>query len=196
MNQTSQLQSTTPSLPSARSRLPRVAVVASAWHRDIVASATTAMRAEFERSRLPASQVEHFEVPGAFEIPLHARRLAQTGRYDAIIACALVVNGGIYRHEFVASAVIDGLMRVQMEMDTPVLSAVLTPRDFHEHEDHQRFFREHFVKKGTEVARACLETVSSLQALPRQDTHPSSGRTTVAAIHVRGPDGDRMTPSV
>ena len=34
------------------------------------------------------------------------------------------------------------------------------PRDFHEHEDHLRFFSEHFVKKGTEVARACLETVA------------------------------------
>jgi 6,7-dimethyl-8-ribityllumazine synthase len=50
-----------------------------------------------------------------------------------------------------------------------VLSAVLTPRDFHEHEDHQDFFRQHFVKKGTEVARACLETVASLHALPGAD---------------------------
>ena len=42
--------------------------------------------------------------------------------------CALVVNGGIYRHEFVADAVINGLMRVQLETDVPVISAVLTPR--------------------------------------------------------------------
>jgi 6,7-dimethyl-8-ribityllumazine synthase len=46
-----------------------------------------------------------------------------------------------------------------------VFSAVLTPRDFHEHDDHHRFFREHFVKKGTEVARACLETLTSLRAM-------------------------------
>ena len=169
MNQTSQFQTEVQSLSAKGSRPPRIAVVASAWHRDIVASATEAIQAEFERSRLPADQVDHFEVPGAFEIPLHARRLAQTGRYDAIIACGLVVNGGIYRHEFVASAVIEALMRVQMESDVPVLSAVLTPRDFHEHDDHKLFFREHFIKKGTEVARACLETVASLQALPRRD---------------------------
>ena len=76
-----------------------------------------------------------------------------------------MVDGGIYRHEFVASAVIDGLMRVQLDCDVPIFSAVLTPRDFHEHEEHQRFYREHFVKKGVEVAGACMATLSSLQAM-------------------------------
>lgn len=151
---------------SPHSRPPRVAIVSSAWHRDIVTTGMAAIRAELERSRVPPDRIHHFEVPGAFEIPLHAKRLASSGRYDAIIACGLVVNGGIYRHEFVASSVIDGLMRVQMETDTPVLSMVLTPRDFHEHADHQRFFQEHFVKKGTEAAQACLETVASLSVLP------------------------------
>ena len=104
-------------------------------------------------------------MPGAFEIPLQASKLAQTGRYDAIIACALVVNGGIYRHEFVAAAVIDALMRVQLDSGVPVLSAVLTPRDFHEHDDHRRFFSEHFVRKGTEVAQACLQTIANHRAI-------------------------------
>ncbi len=92
-------------------------------------------------------------------------RLARTRRYDAIIACGLVVNGGIYRHEFVAAAVIDGLMRVQLDTDVPVFSAVLTPRNFHEHEEHRAFFKAHFVKKGIEVAQACLNTLESLAAL-------------------------------
>lgn len=152
MNQTS-----TP-LPNGN-RL-RVAVVCSSWHQDIVHKARDALLAEFERSGLPAGRVDLFEVPGAFEIPLCAKKLARSRRYDAIVACGLVVNGGIYRHEFVGSAVIDALMRVQLDTEVPILSAVLTPRDFHEHEDHVRFFSEHFVKKGTEVARACLETVA------------------------------------
>lgn len=142
----------------------RVAIVSARWHLDIVGSATAAAKAELASSNPPA-QVDHFEVPGAFEIPLHAKRLAASGNYDAIIACALVVNGGIYRHEFVAAAVIDGLMRVQLDSDVPVFSAVLTPRDFHEHDDHRTFFREHFVKKGAEVARACIETLQSLSKL-------------------------------
>ena len=75
-----------------------------------------------------------------------------------------MVNGGIYRHEFVAAAVIDGLMRVQLDTGVPVFSAVLTPRDFHEHEEHRHFFAEHFMKKGEEVAQACVETLASLHA--------------------------------
>lgn len=135
------------------------------------------MLREFERSHLAASQVDQFEVPGAFEIPLYAKNLARTGRYDAIVACGLVVDGGIYRHEFVASAVIDGLMRVQIESGVPVLSAVLTPRDFHEHDEHRRFFAEHFVKKGTEVARACLQTIANFDAIgPAKEESSHAGR--------------------
>ncbi|WP_298933988.1 6,7-dimethyl-8-ribityllumazine synthase [uncultured Ramlibacter sp.] len=156
MNQAS---SVSVSASSNGSRI-RVAVICSSWHQDIVHQARDALLAEFERGGLPSSRVDLLDVPGAFEIPLLARKLARSRRYDAIIACGLVVNGGIYRHEFVSSAVIDGLMRVQLDTEVPVLSAVLTPRDFHEHEDHLRFFREHFVKKGTEVARACLDTIA------------------------------------
>jgi len=149
---------------AAPARLPaRIAVICSSWHSDIVDKAKQSLLAEFHRSPTPPGQVEQFEVPGAFEIPLLARKLARSGRYDAIVACGLVVNGGIYRHEFVGAAVIDALMRVQLDTDVPVMSAVLTPRDFHEHEDHQRFFAEHFVKKGSEVARACLETIAGLR---------------------------------
>jgi 6,7-dimethyl-8-ribityllumazine synthase len=61
--------------------------------------------------------------------------------------------------------VIDALMRVQLDEDIPVFSAVLTPRDFHEHQEHLEFFSGHFIKKGTEVARACVETLQSLSRL-------------------------------
>ncbi|MBT9457728.1 MAG: 6,7-dimethyl-8-ribityllumazine synthase [Burkholderiaceae bacterium] len=161
MNQIlSKTSSSSPTSPVAR-----VAIICASWHGDIVGQARTSMLAEFERSRWPLSQIDQFEVPGAFEIPLLAKKLALTGRYEAIIACAFVVNGGIYRHEFVSSAVIDGLMRVQLDTEVPVMSAVLTPRDFHDHADHQRFFAEHFVKKGVEVARACLATMTRLREL-------------------------------
>ncbi len=162
-------QTTMPPLHAAAgatdtNRRARIAVICASWHADIVGQARQSLLAEFERSPAPPRVVDHFEVPGAFEIPLLAQQLALGGRYDAIVACGLVVNGGIYRHEFVGAAVIDGLMRVQLDTGVPVLSAVLTPRDFHEHDDHHRFFSEHFVKKGVEVARACLATVAGLRA--------------------------------
>jgi 6,7-dimethyl-8-ribityllumazine synthase len=141
---------------------PRIAVVSATWHRDLVEQAASAFAAGIGDQ----GRIDRFEVPGAFEIPLHAKRLAQSGSYDAIVACALVVDGGIYRHEFVASAVVDGLMRVQLDTGVPVLSVVLTPHHFHEHETHQQFFHAHLVHKGQEAAQACLRTVAALRALP------------------------------
>ena len=149
--------------PTVARRPARIAVICSTWHADIVDKAKQALLAEFHRSPAPPGQVDQFEVPGAFEIPLLAQRLARSGLYDAVVACGLVVDGGIYRHEFVAAAVIDGLMRVQLDTGVPMLSAVLTPHAFHEHDEHRRFFSEHFVKKGAEAARACLETIAGLR---------------------------------
>jgi 6,7-dimethyl-8-ribityllumazine synthase len=143
----------------------RVALIQSCWHRDIVDQCRLSFLKEIEAKGLPASHVDCFEVPGAFEIPLQAKLLARTGRYAAIIATGLVVDGGIYRHEFVAGAVIDALMRVQLDTEVPVLSAVLTPQHFHEHTTHLDFFREHFVVKGKEAAHACWATMENIAAL-------------------------------
>jgi len=146
-------------------RRPRIALVSANWHRDIVAQAVQALSRKLVESGVEPEDLELFEVPGAFEIPLHLQQLARSKRFDALIGCALVVNGGIYRHEFVASAVIDGLMRVQLDESLPVFSVVLTPRDFHEHATHREFFRQHFVQKGEEAAVACMSTLRSLEKL-------------------------------
>ncbi len=143
----------------------RFCFIQASWHADIVNKGRDAFIAEMAAQGVGPEQIDLFEVPGAFEIPLHAQQLARSGRYAAIVACGLVVDGGIYRHEFVADAVISGLMRVQLDTGVPVFSAVLTPQHFHEHEEHRRFFTEHFVVKGKEVAQACLRTLASLRKL-------------------------------
>ena len=79
-----------------------------------------------------------------------------------------MVDGGIYRHEFVADAVVSGLMRVQLDTDVPILSVVLTPHHFHDHADHAAFFAGHLEQKGAEAARACARTLTSLATLPRR----------------------------
>jgi 6,7-dimethyl-8-ribityllumazine synthase len=146
-------------------RKPRIAFVQSCWHKDLVDQIKKGFVAEIAELGIPGENLDYFEVTGAFEIPLHARRLAETGTYDAVIAAGLVVDGGIYRHEFVADAVIGGLMTVQLETGVPVISAVLTPHQFHEHETHRAFFFEHLETKGAEAARACSHTVDALERL-------------------------------
>ena len=142
----------------------RIAFVQSCWHKDIVDQCRISFIAELRRLNRTELTIDPFEVPGAFEIPLQAKLLAQTGRYAAIVAAGFVVDGGIYRHEFVADAVIGALMRVQIDTEVPIISAVLTPQRFHEHQDHHRFFHEHFRVKGAEAAAACAKTIDNIAA--------------------------------
>lgn len=142
----------------------RVAFVQAGWHADIVEQCRQAFVSEMHELTGLADRVDAYSVPGAFEIPLQARALARSGRYAAVVGCAFVVNGGIYRHEFVADAVVAALMQAQMEVDVPILSAVLTPYNFHESEEHRAFFHAHFAAKGREVAKACVEIISMRNA--------------------------------
>ena len=143
----------------------RVAFVQSCWHRDIVDQSKTAFLEALGKEGFGRDDIDCFEVPGAFEIPLHAKLLAKSGRYAAIVAAGFVVDGGIYRHEFVASSVINALMSVQLETEVPVICAVLTPQHFHEHEEHRTFFRDHFLVKGKEAARACAAAIAGIEKL-------------------------------
>jgi 6,7-dimethyl-8-ribityllumazine synthase len=144
----------------------RIAFIQSSWHKQLVDQSLAGFTAELARLGYAEGLIDRWELPGAFEIPLHAKRLARTGRYAAIVAAALVVDGGVYRHEFVAETVVRALMQVQLETNTPVFSVVLTPHHFHEHETHADFFRHHLVIKGEEAARACAATMESLARIP------------------------------
>ena len=150
---------------SVSSRGKRIAFIQACWHREIVDQARDAFLEALEELGHSRDQVDLFEVPGTLEIPLQAKQLAKTGRYCAIVATAFVVDGGIYRHDFVSGTVVEALMRIQLETDVPVLSAVLTPQTFHDHAEHRAFFKEHFKVKGAEVARACVQTIENLAAI-------------------------------
>ena len=136
----------------------KYAFVKASWHADIVDQALVGFL-----QVIPEEDVDVFDVPGAFEMPLIARDLAKTGKYAAVAAAALVVDGGIYRHDFVAQAVLDGLMQVGLETGVPILSVSLTPHHFQETEHHTKLYHDHFVLKGHEAAKAALQ-IAKLRA--------------------------------
>ncbi|MFU0503013.1 6,7-dimethyl-8-ribityllumazine synthase [Pseudaminobacter sp. NGMCC 1.201702] len=148
-------------IPQHQFETVRVAVIRARWHAEIVDQCVDAFVDKIEALSGGKIAVDIFDVPGALEIPLHAKTLAVSGRYAAILGCALVVDGGIYRHDFVAATVLDALMRVQLDSNVPVLSAVLTPHHFHEGEEHRKFFLEHFKVKGVEAANACTQILEA-----------------------------------
>ena len=140
----------------------RVAFIEASWHHDIVIQARQAFIAQLASEHgFSADQVEIFQVAGAYEIPLQAKLLAKTGRYSAIVGAGFVIDGGIYQHEFVAQAVIEGMMQAQLETEIPFLSVVLTPHHFHEHSTHHDFFHGHFLAKGKEAAEALVMTLEN-----------------------------------
>jgi 6,7-dimethyl-8-ribityllumazine synthase len=155
------LPMTTSTSPGALSPNARFAFIQASWHADIVLQGRNGFLQQMAQLGVAAHRIDVVDVPGAFEIPLLARNMARSGHYAAVVACALVVDGGIYRHDFVASTVVGALMTVQLETDVPVLSVVLTPHHFHSHAEHQQFFSDHFVVKGQEAARACVQTVQA-----------------------------------
>lgn len=138
----------------------RFAFIKAQWHADIVDRAL-----EGFCEIIPAEQVDVFDVPGAFEMPLLAKELATTGKYGAVACAAFVVDGGIYRHDFVAQAVVDGLMRAGMDTGVPVLSVSLTPHQYQETDHHNAIYRAHFVEKGREAAKAALGVLKTKASL-------------------------------
>ena len=147
-------------------RTLRFAFIGARWHDRIVDQARRGFLDEVARRTNGAAVTDVFDVPGAFEIPLTAQKLARSGRYDGIVGAAFVVDGGIYRHDFVAETVVGGLMQAQLATDTPIFSVVLTPHHFQETESHEAFFLDHFITKGEEAARAALATVALAATLP------------------------------
>ena len=141
----------------------RYAFVKANWHSDFVDQALTGFL-----KLIPADHVDVFDVPGAFELPLMAQELAKSGQYSAIACAAFVVDGGIYRHDFVAQSVVDGLMRVGLDTGVPVLSVSLTPHNYQETDHHNAIFRAHFLEKGREAAVAALSILEARKALLRK----------------------------
>ncbi|TDH39063.1 6,7-dimethyl-8-ribityllumazine synthase [Pseudohoeflea suaedae] len=136
---------------------PKFAFIKARWHAEIVDKALEGFRQRLTELGVDADVVT-FDVPGAFEMPLLAKKLGETGSYDGIAAAALVVDGGIYRHDFVAAAVVNGLMEAQMATGTPVFSVSLTPHHFQPKPEIEAFYLDHFIGKGREAADAAVQT--------------------------------------
>lgn len=139
----------------------KIIFIQARWHADIVDQALVGFKARLDEHNVVDYDVVVHDVPGAFEIPLLAQKLAKDLDVVALVAAGFVVDGGIYRHDFVADAVVTGLMNVQLKTETPMFSVVLTPHQFSEGAaEHIAFFSTHFVTKGREAADAVVATLN------------------------------------
>lgn len=138
----------------------KIVFIKARWHADIVDQALVGFRDRMAEHNKDDYEIIVHDVPGAFEIPLLAQKLSKDPDVAGVVGAAFVVDGGIYRHDFVADAVVSGLMDVQLKTETPVFSVVLTPHQFSEGAgEHITFFSNHFVTKGREAADALVTTL-------------------------------------
>ena len=162
MNTTTQT-STIKSSTSKKRLNAEIAIVGAAWHSEIVGELVNHCAATLEASSHQFT-VTRFEVAGVVEIPLFTQKLIALDRFDAVIVAGLIADHGVYRHDFVASTVMDATMTLQMQTGVPIIYAILTPQEFLS-EGREAFFAEHFKKKGVEAANACVRTLKNDELL-------------------------------
>lgn len=142
----------------------RVAVVAASWHTQVMDGLLDGARRALADS---LAKVVLIRVPGTFELPVAASRLAASGEVDAIVALGVVIRGGTPHFDYVCSAATDGLTSVSVRTGVPVGFGVLTCDD-----DAQALDRAGLPgskeDKGYEAAQAALATAVALRHLPRR----------------------------
>ena len=134
----------------------RFAIIASRWNPGIVDALIDGARRTLRGDGVAEAMIDLIRVPGAWEIPATAAKLAQGGRYAAIIALGCVVRGDTRHYEHVADGCAEGLMRVSVDHFLPVLNGVLAVEL---HQDAQARAGGAHGNKGADVARAALEIV-------------------------------------
>ena len=141
----------------------RFAVVASRWNARIADALVAGARASLAGNGVAESAVDVVRVPGAWEIPVAAAKLAASGRYAAIVALGCVIRGDTRHYEHVADGCAEGLMRVALDFGVPVLNGVLAVEDA---EDAEKRAGGSHGNKGEEAALAAIEMASLLEQLP------------------------------
>lgn len=140
----------------------RFAIIASRWNPRIVDALVAAARATFEGNGVDAEAVDVIRVPGAWEIPMVAARIAGGGRHAAVVALGCVVRGDTRHFEHVADSCAEGLARVQIEHGVPVANGVLAVDDMVDAEN--RAGGSHG-NKGEECALVAIEMANLLGKL-------------------------------
>ena len=141
----------------------RFAIIASRWNPRITDALVAGARSTFAAHGVDENAVDMIRVPGAWEIPIAAARIAAAGAHAAIIALGCVIRGDTRHFEHVADRCAEGLMRVALDYRLPVANGVLAVDDAVDAE--HRAGGSHG-NKGEEAALAAIEMAQLLEQLP------------------------------
>jgi len=136
----------------------RIAIVRARFNDAITAKLAQACLSELDRLEVDAGDIRHVTVPGALEIPVALKALAESGDYDALVALGCVIRGETYHFELVANESGAGVTRVALDTGVPVANAILTVEN-----EAQAWARAE--DKGRDAARVAVEMANLLEDL-------------------------------
>jgi 6,7-dimethyl-8-ribityllumazine synthase len=136
----------------------RVGIVRARFNEAITLKLAEACLAELERLDVERGDIKHVNVPGALEIPIALKAMADSGDYDALVAIGCVIRGETYHFELVANESGAGVMRVALDHQLPIANAILTVDT-----EVQAWARAE--EKGRDAARVAVEMANLLEDL-------------------------------
>ena len=139
-----------------------IAIMVTRWNSFITDNLLAGALRALERNSIQESQITVVRVPGAYELSLTAKKLADSGKYAAIIALGCVIRGGTPHFEFVATGCNDGLNQVQLTTSVPVTFGVLTVDNVEQAVERSA---EDPNNKGEEAALTALEMISLVKKI-------------------------------
>jgi 6,7-dimethyl-8-ribityllumazine synthase len=151
---------------SLEARGRRFAVAVSRFNEVVTGPLLEGAAAAFRRQGIPADDVEVAWTPGAFELPLAARRLAESGRFDAVVCLGAVIRGETAHFDYVAAECARGIQDVALSTGVPCIFGVLTTDSLAQALD--RAGGKHG-NKGWEAATAAMEMAGLLENLPKRE---------------------------
>jgi 6,7-dimethyl-8-ribityllumazine synthase len=138
----------------------RIGIAMSRFNLDVSEGLLGGCTAELKRLGVKASDMQIVSAPGALELPLILQTMAQSGRFDALVALGCVIRGETYHFEIVSNESARGITDVQLATGVPIANGVLTTED-----DDQALAR--MVQKGMEAGQAAVE-MANLQRFIRK----------------------------
>ena len=142
----------------------RIGIIRAEFNAELTKSLEQSCLEELPRAGVPAERIDRFAVPGCFEIPWMAQRLARRGRgrsrYDVLIGLAVVIRGDTEHFDMVSSECARGVMEVMLKHDVPIVFEVLAA--FHRRDAVRRASQNRY-NKGLEAAHAALSLLKILK---------------------------------
>ncbi len=136
----------------------KVGIVMSRFNIDVCEGLLSACTAGLLKHGVAAADIKIATVAGALEIPLVLKKMAESGKYDALVALGAVIRGETYHFEIVSNEAASGITRVNLDTGVPIANGVLTTNT-----DHQA--TERMSEKGREAAITAIEMANLLKAI-------------------------------